>query len=150
MAVVAQLGFKRVHALKPIRVLALPKYGPLGSASRLRFLQYFAPLQAVGLVIEQSSLLSDYALRSRYKTGDYSHLQLIQSYASRIKVLLMKGRFDLLWIEKEALPWFPLWLEIAMLSGYLLSLITMMQSFTIMIITLQNGYVSCTGNALTA
>ena len=117
MAVVAQLGFKRVHALKPIRVLALPKYGPLGSASRLRFLQYFAPLRVAGLVIEQSSLLSDGALRSRYQTGDYSHLQLIQSYASRIKVLLKKGRFDLLWIEKEALPWFPLWLEITMLGG---------------------------------
>lgn len=116
MAVVAQLGFKRVHALKPIRVLALPKYGPLGSASRLRFLQYFAPLRVAGLVIEQSSLLSDGALRSRYQTGDYSHLQLIQSYASRIKVLLKKGRFDLLWIEKEALPWFPLWSELAMLS----------------------------------
>ncbi len=116
MAVVAQLGFKRVHALKPIRVLALPKYGPLGSASRLRFLHYFAPLRVAGLVIEQSSLLSDGALRSRYQTGDYSHLQLIQSYASRIKVLLKKGRFDLLWIEKEALPWFPLWSELAMLS----------------------------------
>ena len=113
---VAQLGVKRVHALKPIRVLALPKYGPLGSASRLRFLQYFAPLRVAGLVIEQSSLLSDNALRSRYQTGDYSHLQLIQSYASRIKVLLKKGRFDLLWIEKEALPWFPLWSELAMLS----------------------------------
>ena len=117
MAVVAALGFKRHDTLKPIRILALPKYGPLGSASRLRFLQYIKPLQASGLIIEQHALLSDNALKSRYKTGKYSSIELIESYASRFQILLKKNHFDLLWIEKEALPWLPLWLELAMLSG---------------------------------
>jgi glycosyltransferase involved in cell wall biosynthesis len=100
-----------------VRILALPKYGPKGASSRLRFLQYFSPLQAAGLTIEQHALLSDEALLLRYQTGRYSIIQLLKSYASRIQALLKRGRFDLLWVEKEALPWLPLWFELLMLRG---------------------------------
>lgn len=103
--------------MKPVRILALPKYGPLGSASRLRFLQYFSPLQAAGFTIEQHALLSDEALQWRYQSGKYSSLQLIKSYVLRIKALSTRERFDLLWVEKEALPWLPLWFELLMLRG---------------------------------
>jgi glycosyltransferase involved in cell wall biosynthesis len=103
--------------LKPVRTLALPKYGSKGASSRLRFLQYFSPLQAAGLTIEQHALLSDEALQMRYQTGRYSIIQLLKSYASRMQALLKRGRFDLLWVEKEALPWVPLWLELLMLRG---------------------------------
>lgn len=100
-----------------MRVLVLPKYGPLGSASRLRFLQYFGPLREAGLIIEQHALLSDAALQSRYQVGKYSGMQLAQGYLSRFQALFKRGRFDVLWIEKEALPWFPLCVELLMLSG---------------------------------
>lgn len=100
-----------------MRVLALPKYGPLGSASRLRFLQYFGPLRGAGLIIEQHGLLSDEALQSRYHSGQYSRIQLVESYVSRFQALLRRRQFDVLWVEKEALPWLPLWVELLMLSG---------------------------------
>jgi hypothetical protein len=40
----------------------------------------------------------------------------VQAYASRVKTLMSAGRFDLYWIEKEALPWIPAWVELALLT----------------------------------
>ncbi|WP_442496920.1 glycosyltransferase family 4 protein [Methylobacter sp. sgz302048] len=39
------------------------------------------------------------------------------AYAGRIKALLGSGSFDLVWIEKEALPWLPAWIERALMSN---------------------------------
>jgi glycosyltransferase involved in cell wall biosynthesis len=99
-----------------IRVLALPKYDLLGASSRLRFIQYITWLRSAGFHVEQHSLLSDKLLQSLYEVGHYSTIQLVKSYVFRLLVLCKRGRFDVLWIEKEALPWFPLWAERLLLS----------------------------------
>ena len=100
-----------------MRILALPKYGPMGASSRLRFLQYFPALKVSGLLLEQQNLLNDEALQLRYQAGRYTIWQLLKSYILRIQSIKSKGSFDVLWIEKEAMPWVPLWMELALLRG---------------------------------
>ncbi len=56
-------------------------------------------------------------LFAKYKNRRYSLSSLLCAYASRLHILLTKGSFDLLWIEKEALPWWPRWVESALLAG---------------------------------
>lgn len=102
---------------KPIRVLVLTKYGRLGASSRLRFLQYLPWLEQSGIQAEVHPLLSDSQLLMRYQRGAYDLWPLLRAYADRCRVLMQRHNFDLVWIEKEALQWLPLWLELAMLRG---------------------------------
>jgi glycosyltransferase involved in cell wall biosynthesis len=102
---------------KAIRVLVLTKYGSLGASSRLRFLQYLPWLQRLDISVTALPLLSSEQLQSSYNNGTYKLLPLMKSYVSRCYVLLQRRHFDVVWIEKEALPWCPLWLELALLRS---------------------------------
>ena len=116
MALVAAVGVHGRHPLKPVNVLALTKYGRLGASSRMRFLQCGPWLQQADLQVTVQPLLLDELLQTRYKTGGYG-LSLLRAYAYRLRALLARQQFDVVWIEKEALPWWPLWLELALLRG---------------------------------
>lgn len=111
------MDFKRCYTLTSIRVLALVKYGPLGASSRMRALQYLPWLENKGLHVTVQSLMDDDSLRSRYQRGGYAIAHLLSSYAQRVKAMLGRASFDVLLIEKEALPWWPLWAELALLRG---------------------------------
>ena len=103
--------------MKTVKVLVLTKYGPLGASSRMRALQYLPWFEKAGLQVTVQPLLSDELLQSSYSNGGYRHHHLLQAYAMRLRVLLKCQDFDVVWIEKEALPWFPLWLELTLLRG---------------------------------
>ena len=98
-------------------MLALTKYGRLGASSRLRFLQFFAGLERSGLQVTVQPLISDAMLKTRYVQGSYGVTGLVRAYAERWKAMMSRQDFDLLWVEKEALPWVPFWLECALLEG---------------------------------
>ena len=100
-----------------MRVLFLTKYGRLGASSRLRTLQYLPYLQQAGVQISINHLMSSDRLQARYKKGGYSLGAVVRAYLERCKVLLGRSQFDLVWIEKEAFPWWPLWLERLLLAG---------------------------------
>lgn len=117
MALVAAVVVQRGHTLKPLRVLALTRYGVLGASSRLRFLQYFPALQAAGIQVKWQALFGDAALGGRYKRGQYGVGVALAAFGARIQIMIKRRNFDLVWIEKEALPYLPLWLELALLSG---------------------------------
>lgn len=99
------------------RVLLLSKYGRLGASSRLRTLQYLPWLKDSDLLITTQLLLSDDKLQARYRVGFYGFSNLMRSYVERVQVLLRRRKFDLIWIEKESLPWWPLSLELLLLGG---------------------------------
>ncbi|ABF09601.1 glycosyltransferase family 4 protein [Cupriavidus metallidurans] len=98
-------------------VLVLTKYGRLGASSRLRFFQYIPWLKSAGLNVTVQALLSDDLLQKRYECGHYSIGQLLRAYSERCRVLLSRREYDVIWIEKEALQWAPLWVEAALLRG---------------------------------
>lgn len=83
----------------------------------MRTIQYLPALQHSNWIVRHQPLFVDAALSARYARGSYSLLDLIMSYVVRIKVLLSRKRFDVLLIEKEALPWLPLWIEAGLLHG---------------------------------
>ena len=107
----------RPAPLKVLRVLALTKYGTLGASSRLRFLQYVPGLLQAGIQVKVQALLSDELLLNRYQLGRYSFWPLVKAYIARCLQLLQRSQFDVIWIEKEALQWAPIWMELALLRG---------------------------------
>jgi glycosyltransferase involved in cell wall biosynthesis len=99
------------------RILALTKYGRLGASSRLRTFQYLPSLKDARLDVTVQCMLEDDQLQGRYTRGSYDAGRVLHSYVKRVKVLLQRHSFGLLWIEKEALQWCPLWIERGLLSG---------------------------------
>ena len=94
-----------------MNILIFTRYSTLGASSRLRSLQYLPWFEEAGIKCVLSPLIDDKTLWTFYQTGKYSPFHLIRAYWRRIKQLLNKKSFDLIWIEKEALPWLPTWFE---------------------------------------
>lgn len=94
-----------------MKIIALTKYGSLGASSRMRFEQYIQRFNPAELDVFVEPLINDSILQRRYDSGRYGVVALIRAYAKRVIAMLTISKYDLVWIEKEALPWFPLWLE---------------------------------------
>ena len=95
----------------PIRLLILSRYDSLGASSRLRSLQYIPYLREAEIHVNISALFSNTMLERRYITSNYRLQDLLASYWPRFRSLLQAKNYDLVLIEKEALPWLPNWIE---------------------------------------
>ena len=93
-----------------VKVLMLSRYGRLGASSRLRTFQYVPWLESAGIQITLAPLHSD-AYVANLQRGIRNPMQVMGDYAARIRILMNRGKFDLLWIEKEILPWLPYGVE---------------------------------------
>lgn len=89
-----------------MHILVLPRYGQLGASSRLRMYQYLPLLREAGFEVSTSPLLDDDYVRGLH-TGSAPKLSILKDYWQRVCILLQIERFDVVWIEKEALPWLP-------------------------------------------
>jgi glycosyltransferase involved in cell wall biosynthesis len=94
-----------------MKILFLTRYGRLGASSRMRSLQYFPWLERMGVECADYPLLDDILLADRYRKNRYGLAGLMRAYWGRVLVLWRRRGFDLVWIEKEALPWLPSWFE---------------------------------------
>mgnify|MGYP001194383274 CR=1 FL=1 len=83
----------------------------------MRTLQFLPWLAREGLEYVVAPLINDNQLQARYQNGAYPLLGILQAYWRRVCTLMLRYNFDLVWIEKEALPWLPLWLERLLLRG---------------------------------
>ena len=100
-----------------LRVLVLSRYGRAGASSRLRLAQFFPALQQRDIVCTLEPLIDDAMLADRYARGAYRKRQLLSAYLRRWRAMRRRSDFDLVLVEKEALPWLPASLELALLSG---------------------------------
>lgn len=100
-----------------MNVLALTKYGPLGASSRVRTLQYLPHLRAAGFDVTVRPLLDDAYLTRRYAGQPIGPAFYARTYATRVLEALQARKYDLVWIEYEALPWVPALVERALLAG---------------------------------
>lgn len=102
-------------ASTPLRVLMATRYGRLGASSRLRLLQYAPKLAEFGIACTARPFLSDGYIRALYQGG--SRLRPVLAAYGRAAGLRAAIRgHDLIWIEKELLPFMPVALERAMLG----------------------------------
>jgi len=92
------------------RLLLATRYGHLGASSRLRLAQYRPFLEQAGIATTWRAFLSDDYVRALYgKTSRFS--AILRAYGSALGAGFAARQHDLLWIEKEYLPWLPYWLE---------------------------------------
>src|ERR1051325_6467920 len=89
-----------------MKVLLLSRYGWRGG-SRIRSLNYVPLLEKEGLQVSVAPLMDDVYV-ARYYAGlrtDWPHVFAL--YVRRLRNLLSVRRFDLIWIERETLPYLP-------------------------------------------
>jgi glycosyltransferase involved in cell wall biosynthesis len=98
-----------------LRVLFLTRYGRLGASSRQRCYLYLDGLQASGIECHVHPFLSDDYVRRLNSGRSISAAEVCSAYVRRLVSLARSRSYDLLWIEKEALPWIPAFAERAML-----------------------------------
>lgn len=94
-------------------VLFLSRYARLGSSSRLRLFQYLPYLKNAGIAVTLAPLFGDDYVRGLYG-GKIAKLAVLKAYVVRLGIMLRAGRFDAVWVEKEMLPWVPVWLELGL------------------------------------
>ena len=96
-----------------MHVLAFTRYQRLGSSSRVRFYQYFPYLESMGVQIVHVPFFDDEYVRNLYTGRSASLSNILKAYNERLITLTRtrRNRFDLLWVEKELLPWFPAKIE---------------------------------------
>lgn len=98
-------------------VLVLTRYESLGASSRIRFLQFLPELERAGFTFDVRPLLDNSYVTSLYGGPKVGAGNIVRAYARRFSALRSRMRYDLIWLEKEALPWLPAWMEIARLEG---------------------------------
>lgn len=99
-----------------MRVLALTKYSSLGASSRLRTHQFVPWLRSKGVDVQVSELFDDVYIKNLYaKKRAIGNIS--KAYWRRLLVLTRAKAFDVVWLEKEALPWLPSGIEVALLPG---------------------------------
>jgi glycosyltransferase involved in cell wall biosynthesis len=98
-----------------LKILLLTRYGRTGASSRLRFLQYLPALNAAGIEAHATPFLDDVYLKELYDGQRPSFRRVIRFYSQRLKQLAKARDFDVVWMEKEALPWVPALLELSAL-----------------------------------
>jgi glycosyltransferase involved in cell wall biosynthesis len=100
-------------ARENIRILFLTRYERRAASSRLRCYHYVDALEEAGITAEISPLLSDSYIQAIHAGEEIDHVEIARSYVRRVRALLRSRFYDVLWVEKEALPWLPAWLELA-------------------------------------
>lgn len=99
-----------------MKMLMLPRYGRMGASSRLRSYQYVPYFEQQGFEVEYAPLLGDAYLRRIYRK-EWSLRSVLSGYASRIGDLIKGRSFDIIYTEKELLPWLPAICELGLLSS---------------------------------
>lgn len=94
-----------------MRLLVLPRYARNGPSSRLRHYQFISYLNAAGFVVDIEPLLPDDYLQLLYSGKRWPYWKKIVALLKRLQILAKTSRYDLVWVEKEVLPFFPAWPE---------------------------------------
>lgn len=94
----------------PRRILCATRYGTLGASSRLRIMQYLPALCAAGFEVTLRPFLANAYLTALY-SGQPRLRTALASYRHILALRHDIHSHDLIWIEKELLPWVPYWFE---------------------------------------
>lgn len=97
--------------MNKINVLLLSKYSRKGASSRLRTMQYIPFLKSNNVCIEAKPLFDDEYLVNLYAGASKSKLAIVKYYLKRIATLFNAYKYDVIWLEKELLPYCPAFFE---------------------------------------
>lgn len=94
-----------------MNILLLSRYGRQGASSRYRSYQYLPYIRGQNMTVTVAPLLDDEYLHTVYAGKHRAHIRRVLLYIRRVAQCMRRGRYDLIWLEKEVLPWLPYWLE---------------------------------------
>jgi glycosyltransferase involved in cell wall biosynthesis len=100
-----------------MKVLLLTRYERLGASSRVRFLQFLPRLEQAGFSFDVRPLLGNAYVQALYGGPPVSRWSIVRAYLGRLRALLAARRYDVVWLEKEALPYLPAFIEATLLAG---------------------------------
>ena len=90
-----------------MKVLCLTRYDAAGSSSRYRMYQFLPSLRDAGVQVDEAPLLDASYIEALYGGRRRSALQLLRAALRRIRQVASARSYDLIWIEKELLPFVP-------------------------------------------
>ena len=93
-----------------MKLIILSRYSRMGASSRLRTMQYLPHLERAGVKVTLAPFFDDAYLRALY-AGKRDKGGLLRFLWRRLGQCGAARRADVIWVEKEALPWFPWALE---------------------------------------
>jgi glycosyltransferase involved in cell wall biosynthesis len=94
-----------------MKLLILARYGSLGSSSRYRIYQYIPYLQKNGWEVKVNFLLSNKYIENLYYKLPFPLFEILKNYFVRFWLLLNKRKYNAIWLQQEAFPWFPASIE---------------------------------------
>nr|WP_272903646.1 glycosyltransferase family 4 protein [Sulfitobacter sp. M22] len=94
--------------------MLLSRYTRMGASSRLRTMQYLPALAREGFNVQVAPFFDDAYLHALY-TGQKKRGSTLAYMLRRIRQMRVNPAPDIVWLEKEALPWMPWLLERAVL-----------------------------------
>jgi glycosyltransferase involved in cell wall biosynthesis len=98
-------------------VLLLSRYERKGPSSRVRHYNYIPALEQAGFQVTSAPFLDQEYLDAFFSGHRRSLRLLAKAYLRRLPQVLSASRHDLIWIEKEALPWLPSAVERTLFRG---------------------------------
>ncbi len=90
-----------------MRVLLLSRYTRQAASSRYRSYQYIPFLEQSGVTVTPAPLMGDDYVTGLQEGRERPGLGVLAALGRRLLDVLRSGRFDLVWLEREALPWMP-------------------------------------------
>ena len=90
------------------------RYDRNGASSRVRFLQFRPELEARGFLFHHEPLFTDEYINS-LQLGQVKRARALSALLLRMRALHAARQFDVIWVEKDALPWLPAALELALI-----------------------------------
>jgi glycosyltransferase involved in cell wall biosynthesis len=85
----------------------MTRYGRLGASSRLRSLAYVPAFRAAGFEVEVSPLFDDAYVERLYDGRRKPAMGVARAYLARMRRIVAQRGADVLWVEKELLPYLP-------------------------------------------
>ncbi len=99
-----------------MKILTFSRYDKLGASSRLRLYQYIDCLESAGIELEIVPFFNDDYILGLYKK-EISTVSITKAYFRRFSYMLKIRKFDLVWVEKEMLPWIPSCMELGLFAA---------------------------------
>lgn len=93
------------YKLLPRKILILSRYDTIGASSRVRIFQYLPYIES-SVKFKISPFFSNTMITELYNNKKRNLFLLFIAYLRRIKALLTIYKYDIIWVEKEALPFF--------------------------------------------
>lgn len=98
-------------------ILLLSRYTRKGPSSRVRHYDYLPALERAGFQVTCAPFLDDEYIERLFGGKRNAPQVLVRAYWRRLRQISAVRSYDLIWVEKEALPWLPAVLECAFLRG---------------------------------